>query len=205
MSKSKTVLLALLAVVIAAAIAVGVMGCAGKSQPAASSNPPVTTNNGQATGPSPVSPTVPMGLSIRSRCRLISSKRWRGWYPTAPSRRISQTRWSRLMPRLLPNGRRVRASMATGFRATGFRATDVRPETEPHLGPTGVQRNHNPGPRQMRLIRRSVRQCPITVRERAVPGSRTQAAPAPGRQPPNKNSITLIVESNIACRLERQK
>jgi len=48
-SKRKAVLLSLLAVVFAAAIAVGVVGCANKSQPA-SSAPSTTTNNGQPSG-----------------------------------------------------------------------------------------------------------------------------------------------------------
>ena len=51
MSKRKVMLLvSLAAMVIAAAIALGIAGCAGKSQPASSSNPPVTTYNGQTGG-----------------------------------------------------------------------------------------------------------------------------------------------------------
>ena len=49
MSKRKAVLLSLLAVVFAAVIAVGVVGCANKSQPA-SSAPSTTPNNGQPSG-----------------------------------------------------------------------------------------------------------------------------------------------------------
>jgi polyhydroxyalkanoate synthesis regulator phasin len=52
MFKNKTILLMLLAVVIAGAIAMGVVGCANKSgvQPAGGTNPSVTTNNGQPSG-----------------------------------------------------------------------------------------------------------------------------------------------------------
>ena len=60
MSKSKAVLLSMLAVVIAAAIAVGVVGCASKSQPAGSS-PSVTTGNGQAGGQPPGLSSQPNG------------------------------------------------------------------------------------------------------------------------------------------------
>ena len=80
MSKTKAILLVLLAVVIAAAIAVGVVGCASKSKrPAAAvrlSLPIIADRPGQHH--SLVRPAVLREISIRSRSRLISRKHWRG-------------------------------------------------------------------------------------------------------------------------------
>ena len=144
MSKRKAVLLSLLAVVFAAVIAVGVVGCANKSQPA-SSGSSTTPNNGQPSG-QPAQSNGSQGQFNPQQCRVISRQ---ALAPLVSNGTITQAQSDAVVQAYAQAfAKHQQGSGQHNYSQQGSSQPASGQKQNPILAPAGVQQNINPKPGQ---------------------------------------------------------